>query len=71
MIGGKGATVECFDGVDASLATAIEHEEREFAQAAGDGLDAMGYLPQGAGVLAGLGAAGALLGIGRRLSEYR
>ncbi|MDQ0387770.1 hypothetical protein ACFW4O_29695 [Streptomyces mutabilis] len=71
VIGGKGATAECFDGVDASLATALEHEEREFAQAAGDGLDAMGYLPQGAGVLAGLGAAGALLGIGRRLSEYR
>ncbi|WP_121747039.1 hypothetical protein, partial [Streptomyces sp. E2N166] len=71
VIGGKGATVECFDGVDASLAAAIEHEEREFEQAAGDGLDAMGHLPQGAGVLAGLGAAGALLGIGRRLSEYR
>ncbi|WND37558.1 hypothetical protein RI578_26175 [Streptomyces sp. BB1-1-1] len=71
VIGGKGATVECFDGVDTSLAAAIEHEEREFEQAAGDGLDAMGYLPQGAGVLAGLGAAGALLGIGRRLSEYR
>ncbi|MFB6551454.1 hypothetical protein [Streptomyces sp. NPDC056405] len=71
VIGGKGATVECFDGVDASLAAAIAHEEREFEQAAGDGLDAMGYLPQGAGVLAGLGAAGALLGIGRRLSEYR
>ncbi|MFE0805062.1 hypothetical protein [Streptomyces sp. NPDC058812] len=71
VIGGKGATVECFDGVDTSLAAAIDHEEREFEQAAGDGLDAMGYLPQGAGVLAGLGAAGALLGIGRRLSEYR
>ncbi|MGC9499078.1 hypothetical protein [Streptomyces sp. WG7] len=64
-------TVECFDGVDAALATALAHEGREFEQAAGDGLDAMGYLPQGAGVLAGLGAAGALLGIGRRLSEYR
>ncbi|MEU3728138.1 hypothetical protein AB0E81_01810 [Streptomyces sp. NPDC033538] len=71
VIGGKGATVECFDGVDASLADAIGHEEREFKQAAGDGLGAMGNLPQGAGVLAGLGAAGALLGIGRRLSEYR
>ncbi|MET9194136.1 hypothetical protein ACFUMJ_11755 [Streptomyces olivaceus] len=71
VIGGKGATVECFDGVDAALAAALDHEEREFEQAAGDGLDAMGHLPQGAGVLAGLGAAGALLGIGRRLSEYR
>ncbi|GAA2568381.1 MULTISPECIES: hypothetical protein [Streptomyces] len=71
VIGGDGATVECFDGVDAALATALEHERGEFEQAAGDGLDAMGYLPQGAGVLAGLGVAGALLGIGRRLSEYR
>ncbi|MFH9570223.1 hypothetical protein ACH4MG_06710 [Streptomyces sp. NPDC017454] len=71
VIGGKGATVECFDGVDTSLADAIGHEEREFKQAAGDGLGAMDNLPQGAGVLAGLGAAGALLGIGRRLSEYR
>ncbi|MFE1053176.1 hypothetical protein [Streptomyces rochei] len=71
VIGGKGATVECFDGVDASLATALAHEEREFRRAAGDGLDAMDHLPQGAGVLAALGAAGALLGIGRRLSEYR
>ncbi|GAA3984719.1 hypothetical protein GCM10022384_36470 [Streptomyces marokkonensis] len=71
VIGGKGATVECFDGVDASLDDALKHEKREFEQAAGDGLDAMDHLPQGAGVLAGLGAAGALLGIGRRLSEYR
>ncbi|MFC7893001.1 hypothetical protein [Streptomyces sp. NPDC057381] len=71
VIGGEGATVECFDGVDAALAAALEHEEREFEQAAGDGLDAMGHLPQGAGVLAALGVAGALLGIGRRLSEYR
>ncbi|MFI7874374.1 MULTISPECIES: hypothetical protein [Streptomyces] len=71
VIGGDGATVECFDGVDAALATALDHEKAEFERAAGDGLDAMGYLPQGAGVLAGLGAAGALIGIGRRLSEYR
>ncbi|MFJ8540566.1 hypothetical protein ACIRFH_00845 [Streptomyces sp. NPDC093586] len=71
VIGGKGATGECFDGVDASLAAALDHEKNEFEQAAGDGLDAMGLLPQGAAVLAVLGAAGALLGIGRRLSEYR
>ncbi|WP_217169902.1 hypothetical protein [Streptomyces sp. AC512_CC834] len=71
VIGGEGATVECFDGVDEALATALEHEKKEFRLAAGDGLGAMGHLPEGAGVLAGLGAAGALLGIGRRLSEYR
>lgn len=71
VIGGEGATVECFDGVDDSLARALAHEKAEFERAAGDGLDAMTLLPQGAGVMAGLGAAGALLGIGRRLSEYR
>jgi hypothetical protein len=71
VIGAKGATGECFDGVDANLASALAHEEGEFRQAAGDGLDAMSGLPVGAAVLAVLGAAGAVLGIGRRLSEYR
>ncbi|MFE0457257.1 hypothetical protein ACFW2D_39440 [Streptomyces sp. NPDC058914] len=71
VIGGKGATGECFDSVDANLARALDHEQGEFRQAAGDGLDAMGGLAVGAAVLAVLGAAGAVLGIGRRLSEYR
>ncbi|MGW7262976.1 hypothetical protein [Streptomyces sp. NPDC054842] len=64
-------TGECFDGVDDNLDLALRHEEREFRQAAGDGLGAMTGLPLGAAVLAVLGAAGAVLGIGRRLSEYR
>lgn len=64
-------TGECFDGVDKNLAIALTHEENEFKQAAGDGLDAMTGLPVGAAILAVLAAAGALLGIGRRLSEYR
>ena len=71
MIGPKGATGECFDSVDANLAKAITHEKAEFEQAAGNGLDAMTGLTVGAAVLAVLGAAGAVLGIGRRLSEYR
>ncbi|MEU6590765.1 hypothetical protein ABZ923_16350 [Streptomyces sp. NPDC046881] len=71
VIGAKGATAECFDGVDRSLARAIDHEQAEFQQAAGDGLDAMTGLPVGAAVLAVLAAAGAVAGIGRRLSEYR
>ncbi|WP_307674913.1 hypothetical protein [Streptomyces sp. V4I2] len=71
VIGPKGATGECFDSVDANLATAITHENAEFEQAAGNGLDAMTGLTVGAAVLAVLGAAGAVLGIGRRLSEYR
>ncbi|MEU5362947.1 hypothetical protein ABZ354_05480 [Streptomyces sp. NPDC005925] len=71
VIGAKGATGECFDSVDDNLASALRHETAEFESAAGDGLDAMTGLPSGAGVLAVLGAAGAVLGIGRRLSEYR
>ncbi|BCL30597.1 hypothetical protein ACFFS2_22080 [Streptomyces aurantiacus] len=61
----------CFDNVDAALAKAITREKAEFRQAAGDGLSAMNGLVEGAAVLAALAAAGALLGIGRRLSEYR
>ncbi|MFG2132379.1 hypothetical protein ACGFNV_31845 [Streptomyces sp. NPDC048751] len=71
VIGAQGATGECFDSVDDNLAKALTHEQGEFRKAAGDGLDAMGGLPLGAAVLAVLGAAGAVLGIGRRLSEYR
>jgi hypothetical protein len=71
VIGSKKATGQCFDGVDTNLATALTHEESEFKRAAGGGLDAMTGLPVGAAVLAVLAAAGALLGIGRRLSEYR
>lgn len=71
VIGGKGATGECFDSVDSNLARAIDHEQAEFQQAAGDGRDAMTGLPVGAAVLAVLGAVGAVAGIGRRLSEYR
>ncbi|MES5821031.1 hypothetical protein [Streptomyces sp. RG80] len=71
VIGAEGATGECFDSVDDNLAAALKHEEAEFEQAASDGLGAMTGLPVGAAVLAVLGAAGAVLGIGRRLSEYR
>ncbi|MFF3907126.1 hypothetical protein ACFYZJ_14275 [Streptomyces sp. NPDC001848] len=73
VIGSKAdqPTGECFDGVDANLAKALDHEESEFVQAASDGRDAMAGLPVGAAVLAVLGASGAVLGIGRRLSEYR
>ncbi|MEV2235112.1 hypothetical protein AB0H69_42015 [Streptomyces phaeochromogenes] len=68
---GKKPTGECFENVDTALATAITHEETEFKQAAGDGRGAMNGLVAGAAVLAVLAAAGAVLGIGRRLSEYR
>jgi hypothetical protein len=65
------STSVCFDNVDRSLTEALKHETQEFRSAAGDGLDAMTGLVAGSAVLAVLGAAGAVLGIGRRLSEYR
>jgi hypothetical protein len=65
------STGECFDDVDTSLASALTHETNEFKQAARAGLAAMTGLPVGSAVLAVLGAAGAVIGIGRRLSEYR
>ncbi|MFF7485559.1 hypothetical protein ACFZBC_08680 [Streptomyces luteogriseus] len=71
VIGAQGATGECFDGVDDNLRTALAHEETEFKRAAGDGRDALTGMPAGVAVLAVLGAAGAVVGIGRRLSEYR
>jgi hypothetical protein len=61
----------CFDGVDASLRTAVAHEQAEFRRAANDGRGALAGLGAGAALLAVLGAAGAVLGVGRRLSEYR
>ncbi|MBV2357505.1 hypothetical protein KUM39_24590 [Streptomyces sp. J2-1] len=71
VIGDKDATGACFDSVDDNLARAIGHEQAEFQRSAGDGRDAMSGLPVGVAVLAVLGAAGAVVGIGRRLSEYR
>ncbi|MBB6420713.1 hypothetical protein [Streptomyces sp. AK010] len=71
VIGAKGATGECFDSVDENLRTALAHEETEFKRAAGDGRDALTGMAAGVAVLAVLGAAGAVVGIGRRLSEYR
>lgn len=79
VIGGKdasGATVtqttgQCFDRVDQDLERAVHQEQTEFRSAADSGHGALSLLPFGAGLLAVLAAAGALLGIGRRLSEYR
>ncbi|MFF2101087.1 hypothetical protein [Streptomyces sp. NPDC058202] len=67
----KKPTGACFNGVDKSLTRALAHEQTEFKQAASDGLGAMSGLPVGAAVLAVLAAAGAVFGVGRRLSEYR
>ncbi|MFD4140734.1 hypothetical protein [Streptomyces sp. NPDC058572] len=71
VIGAKGSTGECFDKVDQALELAVAHEQRQFTEAAKDGRGAFGGLPVGAAALAVLGAVGAILGINRRLSEYR
>ncbi|MFE2284020.1 hypothetical protein ACFXDJ_07605 [Streptomyces sp. NPDC059443] len=60
-----------FDTVDASLEQAVAHEQQQFTRAAEGGLGALDGLVTGTAALAVVGAAAALLGIGRRLSEYR
>ncbi|MFJ9765016.1 hypothetical protein ACIRUY_14480 [Streptomyces erythrochromogenes] len=67
----KESSGAAFDTVDASLEQAVAHEQREFTRAAQDGLGALGGLVTGSAVLVVIGATAALLGIGRRLSEYR
>ncbi|WP_308345555.1 hypothetical protein [Streptomyces sp. ISL-94] len=67
----KDSSGAAFDTVDASLEQAVAHEQQQFTRAARDGLGALGGLVTGAAALAVVGAAAALLGIGRRLSEYR
>jgi hypothetical protein len=79
VIGGKDSqgtevtstTGATFNAVDKSLGQAVAQEEREFHASASDGRGALALLPYGAGLLAVVAAAGALAGIGRRLSEYR
>ncbi|MGW7354240.1 hypothetical protein [Streptomyces sp. NPDC054784] len=71
VIESKDSSEEAFNKVDKKLREASVHEQGQFLGAARDGRDTLGGLPVGATVLAVLGALGALLGIGRRLSEYR
>nr|WP_019886365.1 hypothetical protein [Streptomyces purpureus] len=71
VIGAQDSTGQSFDQVDAALEKALAHEQREFTRSAGDGRGALSGLPVGAAVLAVVAAAGAVMGINRRLSEYR
>ncbi|MFF3750209.1 hypothetical protein ACFYYH_07065 [Streptomyces sp. NPDC002018] len=71
VIGDKESTGESFDQVDAALGRAVAQEQVEFTRSASDGRDALTGLAVGAGVLALVAAVGAVLGVGRRLSEYR
>lgn len=71
VIGGDGSTGASFDRVDGGLRRALADAQERFRSAADGGRAALRGLPVGAGVLAVVGAAAAVLGIGRRLSEYR
>lgn len=71
VTGERNSTGASFDRVAAGLERATAHEQREFERAAGDGRGAFAGLPSGAVALAALGAAAALLGVARRLAEYR
>ncbi|MFF0747001.1 hypothetical protein ACFYVL_42120 [Streptomyces sp. NPDC004111] len=71
VIGEKTSTGESFTEVDNALEKALGWEQREFTEAAEGGRSALAGLAVGAAVLAVLGAAAAVLGMGRRLAEYR
>ncbi|MDH6113246.1 hypothetical protein P3T36_001869 [Kitasatospora sp. MAP12-15] len=68
---GADGAQQAYQALDAKLAQAADVEKADFLSAAKDGRDATGTVVFAAGVLALLAAAGVLLGIGRRLAEYR
>lgn len=71
IIGTDKSTGQSFQQVDAALEKALAHEQSEFTAAAEDGRGALRGLPTGAAALAVLGAAAVIVGVNRRLSEYR
>nr|WTB36121.1 hypothetical protein OG781_18935 [Streptomyces sp. NBC_00830] len=71
IIGPKNSTGESFNRVDEALEKALAHEQGEFTRAAEGGRGALGGLPIGAATLAVLAAVAAIVGVNRRLSEYR
>ncbi|MFC8826716.1 hypothetical protein ACFT9I_15385 [Streptomyces sp. NPDC057137] len=71
VIAEKDSTGETFGLVDSELEKAITHEQAEFTDAAKSGRGALFGLAIGALALGLLGAVCAILGINRRLSEYR
>ncbi|WRZ69880.1 hypothetical protein OG408_13695 [Streptomyces sp. NBC_01257] len=71
IIGTDNSTGQSFSQVDAALRKALAHEQSQFTQAAEDGRGALGGLPIGAAALAVLGAVAAIVGVNRRLSEFR
>ncbi|WP_035842124.1 hypothetical protein [Kitasatospora azatica] len=68
---GGDSTQPVYQSLDQDLADAVKVEQADFLSAAKDGRDATGAVTVGVGVLALLGAAAGLTGLGRRLAEYR
>ncbi|WP_442812823.1 hypothetical protein [Streptomyces sp. NBC_01800] len=71
IIGPRNSTGESFNRVDEALEKGLAHEQGEFTRAAEDGRGALGGLPIGAAALAVLASVAAIVGVNRRLSEYR
>ncbi|MFH9230592.1 hypothetical protein [Streptomyces globisporus] len=71
IIGTEKSTGQSFQQVDAALEKALAHEQSEFTSVAKDGRGALRGLPTGAAALAVLGAVAVIVGVNRRLSEYR
>ncbi|NEE32672.1 hypothetical protein G3M53_45385, partial [Streptomyces sp. SID7982] len=71
IIGAEKSTGQSFQQVDGALEKALAHEQGEFTSAAKDGRGALRGLPTGAAALAVLGAVAVIVGVNRRLSEYR
>ncbi|CAM5622442.1 hypothetical protein SCALM49S_02181 [Streptomyces californicus] len=71
VIGAEESTGQSFEQVDTALQAALAHEQVEFTSAARDGRGALRGLPNGAAVLCGPGGRRVIVGVNRRLSEYR
>ncbi|MEV7424266.1 hypothetical protein [Streptomyces sp. NPDC091212] len=71
VIGDEGSTGQSFNRVKQALDDSLGDKQEDFERFAEDGKSWLDGLAIGAGVLALVAAAGAVLGIGRRLSEYR
>ena len=67
----KDTTEHSFAAMDRELAAAVAHEEKQFRERAESGRGALTGLPVGGAALCLLGVGGVVLGIGKRLSEYR
>ena len=71
-IGSGSQTIDAaFTSLKGSLDTAAQHEQAQFTSLADSARSATALLAPGAGVLAVLAAAGVVVGVNRRVAEYR